>query len=726
MLLLALVTIMKLISERLLFCFAVLVPLNSIATGAGPALSEGKAAGGPPVQKRLVEKGWPEHVREITYHSSADSTLQPALFYSPQTKQSAPLLVALHTWSSNYVQTMSIRYAEWCIEKGWVFIHPDFRGPNRKPDATGSDLVVGDIISAVNYARENTKVDSTRIYLVGASGGGYTSLLMAGRTPRIWTAVSAWVPITDLEQWYRQCLKSGRRYHMDIVASCGGVPGASSEVDDQYKKRSPLTCLKKAADLPLDINAGITDGHTGSVPISHTLRAFNLLAAEKDRISEKDIEYFVTHARVPLHLQEAISDATYGEKKPLFRRTSGKTRVTIFDGGHEIVYEAALNWLEQQKKPPAPEVQLCRGNYQSEQEAKAQLARFARTYSNLSQWKTRAKRIREGILSGAGLQPPPRKCALNPVIHSKRQYDAYTVENVAFESLPGFFVTGNLYRPASQDGPFAGILCPHGHFYEPNGGGRFRNDMQKRCATLARMGAIVFAYDMVGWGESDQFEDYQFPRSHSKCESAVALQIWNSIRAVDFLLSLQVVDPPRIGVTGASGGGTQTFLLTAVDDRVAVSVSVVMVSAHFFGGCTCESGMPIHKSAAHETNNAEIAALAAPRPQLIISDGQDWTKNTPTVEFPYIRNVYRLYHAEHTVENLHLPEDGHDYGYSKRLGAYTFLAKHLGLSLKKVRKPDGSVDESRVTIENQNLMQVFTPQYPKPPHAVKSWKHAFK
>jgi len=365
--------------------------------------------------------------------------------------------------------------------------------------------------------------------------------------------------------------------------------------------------------------------------------------------------------------------------------------------------------LGQDSKDKKP--QLCRGHYHSEEAARDQLAAFARSCSNLDEWKTRAKRIRVGILRGAELLPMPKKCPPNPIIHSERKYKSYTVENVAFESLPGFFVTGNLYRPREVEGPFAGVLCPHGHFREPNGGGRFRDDMQKRCATLARMGAVVFSYDMVGWGESDQVS-----HKHTK---VLALQLLNSIRALDFLASLKDVDLNRIGVTGASGGGTQTFLLTAVDDRVAVSVPVVMVSAHFFGGCVCESGMPIHKSAAHETNNAEIAALAAPRPQLIISDGRDWTKNTPNVEFPYIKNVYRLYDAQSNVENLHLPDEGHDYGPSKRAGAYKFLAKHLGLSLDKVTKPDGSIDETDILIEKPETMRVFCPEHPRPKHAVK-------
>jgi hypothetical protein len=363
--------------------------------------------------------------------------------------------------------------------------------------------------------------------------------------------------------------------------------------------------------------------------------------------------------------------------------------------------------------PNSKKPQLCQGNYHSEEAAKEQLARFARSYSNLAEWQKRAKDIREGILRGAELLPMPKKCPLNPIIHSKREYEDYTVENVAFESLPGVFVTGSLYRPRKGNRPFAAVLCPHGHWGDPNDYGRFRPDQQKRCATLARIGAVVFSYDMVGWGD---WKNAGWQHNRPK---VLKLQLWNSIRAIDFLTSRKYVDPKRIAVTGASGGGTQSFMLTAVDDRIAVCVPVVMVSAHFFGGCNCESGMPIHKSDTHETSNVEIAGLAAPRPLLLISDGKDWTKNVPNVEFPYIRNIYRLYGVESNVENLHLPDEGHDYGLSKRNGMYKFLAKHLRLSLDKVAKPDGSIDESFVVIEKQEDMLVFDTNHPRPVHAVR-------
>ncbi|MBC7369622.1 MAG: acetylxylan esterase [Undibacterium sp.] len=373
--------------------------------------------------------------------------------------------------------------------------------------------------------------------------------------------------------------------------------------------------------------------------------------------------------------------------------------------------------------PPAPATgpALCPAGFLTPAQGAAVLDVAITQFPDRASWDTYVTHLRTRIQEAAGLAPWPKRTPLNAIIRDRRTHDGYTVENVAFESAPGIFVTGNLYRPlGGAGGEHPVILSTHGHAnkvvtpadYDTHA--RFAPTMQTRCANLARMGAIVFSIDMFAYGEGIQLYGQEAHRD----ARAITIHVWNGMRALDFLLSLDGADPTRVAVSGESGGGTQTFLIAALDPRVAVSAPVVMVSAHFFGGCPCESGVPIHRGADYFANNAMIAALTAPRPQLLVSDGKDWTANTPRVEFPFLQKIYGYYGAADKVANVHLPDEGHDYGPSKRAAVYRFFATQLGLNLAAVTDAAGKIDESRVTLDRAAALRVFTADFPVPPHAV--------
>lgn len=291
-----------------------------------------------------------------------------------------------------------------------------------------------------------------------------------------------------------------------------------------------------------------------------------------------------------------------------------------------------------------------------------------------------------------------------PILSKVRKYDGYTVQNFALETLPGLYVCGSIYTPKGK-GKHALIICPNGHF----GNGRYREDQQQRMGTLARMGAICVDYDLFGWGESA----LQVSSVGHNTSIAHIIQAMNSISILDYMMIREDVDITRVGVNGGSGGGTQTVLLSVLDDRYTAACPVVSLASHFDGGCPCESGMPV-TLAGGGTCNAELGALFAPKPMCVVSDGKDWTASTPGLEFPYLQKVYGFYGAADKVTNVHLPKEGHDFGPNKRNAVYDFFADVFRLDKSKL-------DESKVTIEPfENLYSFGKKGEKMPENAIRS------
>lgn len=306
-------------------------------------------------------------------------------------------------------------------------------------------------------------------------------------------------------------------------------------------------------------------------------------------------------------------------------------------------------------------------------------------YATLDQWKARAAYLREHVLASAGLLPLPERTPLRPSIVDDVKRSDYIVSKVYFESLPGFFVTGNLYRPPG-DGPFPAILSPHGHWSYGRLENTPTNSGPGRAITLARQGFVVFSYDMVGYNDSQQLPHTFGGRREALWGLSLAgLQLWNSIRALDFLETLPYVRRDALGATGESGGGTQTFQLAAVDGRVAVAAPVNMISLHMQGGCLCENPPGLRL----DTTNVEIAATIAPRPMLMISATGDWTKDTLEVEYPAVRAIYELFGAADRVHAVRMTAE-HNYNRDSREAMYAWMARWLQGAPADVRPTERS------------------------------------
>jgi dienelactone hydrolase len=330
--------------------------------------------------------------------------------------------------------------------------------------------------------------------------------------------------------------------------------------------------------------------------------------------------------------------------------------------------------------------------------------------TTLDAWKTRAEYLRAHVLASAGLLPFPDRTPLRPSVFGEVTRSGYRVSKVYFESLPGFFVTGNLYRP-DGDGPFPAVLSPHGHWTY----GRLENTQTTsgpaRAIGLARLGFVVFSYDMVGYNDSQQLpHTFGSRREHLWGLSLAGLQLWNGIRALDFLETLPYVRRDALAATGESGGGSQTFLLAAVDPRVKVAVPVNMISLHMQGGCLCENPPGLRVDA----TNVDIAATIAPRPMLMISATGDWTAETMEVEYPAMRGVYELFGAADRVQAVRMTAE-HNYNKDSREAMYAWMARWL--QAPPDTKSDTRIVERGFTVEPLSDLLVFH-RRPLPAEAV--------
>jgi dienelactone hydrolase len=294
-------------------------------------------------------------------------------------------------------------------------------------------------------------------------------------------------------------------------------------------------------------------------------------------------------------------------------------------------------------------------------------------YRTRAQWEARAAKLRKQILFAAGLEPMPARHPLTPEIFGRIENKDYSIEKVLLQTMPGYYLGGNLYRPIGKSGKLPGVLASHGHWTY----GRLEHQplcsVPARAISLARQGYVVFSYDMVGYNDTVQTPHaFGNPREQLWSFGPLGLQLWNSMRAIDFVQSLPEVDPEKIAMTGESGGGTQTFLATAVDNRIRYSVPVNMISAIMQGGSPCENAPGLRLG----TSNLEIGAMMAPRPMLMIAATGDWTRNTPKEEYPALRSIYELYDRTADLEMVQI-DAPHNYNQQSREAMYRFFGKRV-------------------------------------------------
>lgn len=322
-----------------------------------------------------------------------------------------------------------------------------------------------------------------------------------------------------------------------------------------------------------------------------------------------------------------------------------------------------------------------------------------RRFNSRAEWEAWRDRLRQQIQTAAGITASAIRPPAPARLLSSQSWGSVAVDNLLIETAPGIYLAANLYRPAKADGRTPGILIAHGHWKH----GRLENTSEYSGPALgyhlARLGFTALAYDMVGYNDTRQLPHNFGDSLRDRLWNfhPLGVQLWNSMRALDYLASLPQVDPERLGMTGASGGGTQTFLLASIDNRLQAIAPVNMISAHFQGGCDCENAPGLR----FDTNNMEIASVFAPKPMLMVAATGDWTRDTPAVEFPAIQAIYRLYGRPAHVEFTQF-DTGHNYNRDSRQAVYRFFARlFLG------QKECALCTENGLPVENTASLRLF-------------------
>ena len=285
----------------------------------------------------------------------------------------------------------------------------------------------------------------------------------------------------------------------------------------------------------------------------------------------------------------------------------------------------------------------------------------------------RREELRFNLRMAAGLYPWPEKTLLHTKYEDVGTYEGYSVKKIMFESYPGMWSTGNLYLPHPLPEKAPAILNVIGHWANQRLTRMDTADYPQQLANFARMGFVCLVTDMIGMVDSRQVShDYGREEKELWLSNGLGIQLWNNIRALDLLCSLPYVDADHIGVTGASGGGSQTLFLSLADDRITAAAPINMISLHMQGGCQCENAAGLRRT----TDNVEMCAMIAPRALFLAGSDGDWTHNLETAELPAVLEAYRQYGAEDMVDHFYQLAPP-QYNEKTRQRVYRFFARHL-------------------------------------------------